>query len=136
MSLFDVFTVTGSAMTAQSLRLNVVASNLANAGDVSGDPNTVYRAREPVFASMLEGQGGGDAVGVRVLGVVERQAPAHARYAPGNPLADAKGYVYTPNVDPIEEMANMISASRSYQDSVQVFDTSKQLLLSTLKLGQ
>ena len=136
MSLFDVFTITGSAMTAQSLRLNVVASNLANAGDVSGDPNTVYRAREPVFASVLEGRGGGDAVGVRVLGVVENQAPARARYAPGNPLADAKGYVYAPNVDPIEEMANMISASRSYQDSVQVFDTSKQLLLSTLKLGQ
>jgi len=141
MSLFKIFDVAGSGMSAQSVRLNTVASNLANANSVSGDPNTVYKAREPVFASVLsQAQGGGTgsdaAVGVRVSGIVEKDAKPIPKYEPANPMADAKGYVYMPAISTPEEMANMISASRSYQNNVEVLNTSKTLLLRTLQLGQ
>jgi len=133
MSLFSVFNVSASAMSAQSLRLNTTASNLANADSVATKPGDVYKAREPVFQQMLEGNGG---VGVRVAGVTQSQAPAVARYEPGNPLANKDGYVYSANVNPVEEMVNMLSASRSYQTNVQVMDTAKTLALRTLQLGQ
>ena len=104
----------------------------------SGSESTVYKSREPVFATVMNNAlGGGDSGGsVRVAGVIESQAPSRKEYAPNNPLADSKGYVYLPNVNVIEEMANMISASRSYQNNVEVLNTSKQLLLSTLSLGK
>jgi len=137
MPLSNIFDIAGSAMSAQSLRLNTVASNLANADSVASSPEQAYRARNPVFSAMMQGMGrNSESVGVRVQGVTESQAPINKQYAPGNPLADATGYIYTTNVNPVEEMANMISASRSYQNSVEVLNTSKQLLLSTLKLGQ
>lgn len=137
MSLFKVFDVAGSAMSAQSVRLNTTASNLANAETVSGSPEEAYRARHPVFAAVMNSLGGKDnATGVKVAGIVESQAPAQPQYAPDHPMADANGYIYTPAVNPVEEMANMISASRSYQNNVAVLDTSKQLLLRTLMLGQ
>ena len=137
MPLSNIFDIAGSAMSAQSLRLNTVASNLANADSVASTPEQAYRARNPVFSAMMQGMGrNSESVGVRVQGVTESQAPINKQYAPGNPLADATGYIYTTNVNPVEEMANMISASRSYQNSVEVLNTSKQLLLSTLKLGQ
>ena len=134
MSLFSIFNIAGSGMSAQSVRLNLTASNLANSESVAGTPEAAYKARHPIFRSVMN-----DALqagGVRTAGVVESQARSEARYAPGNPLADAKGYVYVSNVNPIEEMANMISASQSYQQNVEIMNTSKELLLRTLRLGE
>jgi len=138
MSLFKVFDVAGSAMSAQTVRLNTTASNLANADSVASSTGKTYRAREPVFAAMLNQAGGGDpsAVGVQVKGIVEDQSPLRKEYDPHNPLADKNGYIYRPNVNVVEEMANMISASRSYQSSVDVANTAKQLAMRTLALGQ
>lgn len=137
MSLFNVFDTAASGMLAQSVRLNTTASNLANADSVSSSPATVYRAREPVFAAIQRGLGRDAAtVGVRVDGVTESQQPIGTRYEPGNPMADANGYVYTPNVNPVDELVNMISASRSYQNDVEAMNTAKQMLLKTLTLGQ
>ncbi len=137
MSMFKVFDIAGSAMSAHSLRLNVTASNLANAESVSSSTDQTYRARQPVFAAVLdEAQGNrGEAVKVAVRGVVESQAPLRQQYEPNHPLADENGYVYLPNVNVVEEMANMISASRSYQSSVEVVNVAKQLALKTLQLG-
>ena len=135
MSLFSVFDIAGTGMTAQSLRLNVTASNLANAQNVSGDPKDVYRARHPIFrASPLDFQS--QLASVRVLGVTESQAEANQRYQPGHPAADDAGMVYSSNVNAVEEMANMISASRSYQGNLEIVNTSKELLIRTLSLGQ
>jgi len=139
MSMFKVFDIAGSAMSAQSLRLNVTASNLANANSVSSSIDQTYRARQPVFAAMLNeaGQAGTqDAVGVQVRGIVESQAPLQQQYSPDHPMADENGYVYMPNVNVVEEMANMISASRSYQTNVEVVNTAKQLMMRTLTMGQ
>jgi len=137
MSLFNVFDVSGSAMSAQSVRLNTVASNLANADSVASSPEEVYKARQPVFSAVLDSMNpNAAAAGVRVDGIVEHQADPIAKYDPGNPLANEKGYVYMPNISTVEEMANMISASRSYQNSVEVMTTSKQLLMRTLQMGQ
>ncbi len=136
MSLFNIFGVAGSAMSAQSVRLNVVASNLANADSAASSTDQTYRARIPVFSAVMTRFGDPTAVGVRVAGVVQSDAPLRSRYAPGNPLADKNGYIHLPNVNVIEQMADMISASRTYQDNVQVLNTSKQLLLNTLRLGQ
>ena len=135
MALFDVFDLAGSGMRAQSLRLNVTSSNLANAENVATNPEEAYRARHPVFSSFMVGNGA-ESTGVRVLGIVESSAPAVQRYQPDHPLADEKGYVYTTNVNPIEEMVNMLSASRSFQSNVEVLNTTKDLLLGTLRLGQ
>ncbi len=142
MSSFKIFDIAGSGLSAQSVRLNTVASNLANADSVSGDPSTVYKARHPVFQAVqqqLLGAAGTDnqsESSVRVAGIVESQAAPQMRYDPGNPLANAQGNVYAPNVNVIEEMTDMISASRAYQDNVEVMNTSKDLMLATLKLGQ
>lgn len=137
MSLFRVFDIAGSALSAQSVRLNTVASNLANAESAASSTGETYRARHPVFAAVLEQAGeDGAAAEVRVLGIVESQAPLRREHRPDHPLADAEGYVHLPNVNAIEEMANMISASRSFQANVEVINTSKQLLLRTLTLGQ
>jgi flagellar basal-body rod protein FlgC len=141
-SLFKVFDVAGSGMAAQSLRLNTVASNLANADSVSSSPDTAYRAREPLFAALRQqaiGQAAGDAQdaqGVRTLGITESQNPVQARYEPGNPMADASGYVYGSNVNPVDELVNMISASRTYQNNVEIMNSAKQLMLKTLDLGK
>ena len=139
MSLFNIFEIAGSAMSAQSVRLNTTASNLANAETVGSSEETTYRARQPVFAAMLKamhGESEATGAGVRVLGITEDQATLQQRYAPDNPLANAEGYVFMPNVNPVDEMVNMISASRSYQNNVEVLNTSKQMLLATLRLGQ
>ena len=140
MSLFKIFDISSSALHAQSVRLNTTASNLANADSASSSIDQTYRARKPVFAAMLEDAGGagpGTAqAGVRVLGVVESDAPLRREYQPGHPLADDEGYVFLPNVNTVDEMADMISASRNYQSNVEVLNTSKQLLLRTLTLGE
>lgn len=137
MSLFNIFDIAGSAMNAQSLRLNLTASNLANADSVSSSEDKTYRARHPVFAAVLDALRDGDAgAGVKVLGVVESQSPLRREYRPDHPLADKDGYIHMPNVNTVEEMANMISASRSYQTNAEVINTSKQMLIRTLTLGQ
>jgi flagellar basal-body rod protein FlgC len=138
MSLFRVLDVAGSALGAQTVRLNLVASNLANADAVSSSVDRTYRARHPVFASLYDPESlEADApVGVAVAGVMESAAPLRADYRPEHPLADAEGYVYRPNVNVVEELADMISASRSYETSVEVINASKQLLARTLSLGQ
>jgi flagellar basal-body rod protein FlgC len=136
MSSFKAFDIAGSGMAAQSVRLNTTASNLANADSVASDPNNVYRAKHPVFEAVQAGLRNESNAAVQVTAIYESQAPANQRYEPGNPLADATGYVYAPNVNVIEEMVNMISASRTYQNNVEVMNTSKDLLLATLRLGQ
>ena len=141
MSTFKAFDIAGSGMAAQSVRLNTTASNLANAESVSGDPNRVYKARHPIFEAVraqlsTAGAAPESQPAVRVRGIYESTAPASQRYEPGNPMADANGYVFAPAVNVVEEMVNMISASRSYQNNVEVMNTSKDLLLATLRLGQ
>ncbi|MBS0378658.1 MAG: flagellar basal body rod protein FlgC [Proteobacteria bacterium] len=140
MSSFKVFDIAGSGLSAQSVRLNTVASNLANADSVSGDASTVYKARHPVFqavhAAMSAGHNAQASAAVKVSGIVESNAQPTVRHDPGNPLADAQGNVYAPNVNVIEEMTDMISASRAYQNDVEVMSTAKDLMLATLKLGQ
>jgi flagellar basal-body rod protein FlgC len=135
MSLLQVFDIAGSALTAQSQRLNVVASNLANAESAISADGRPYKARQVVFsATRLHSQAAG--MGVRVSSIVEDPAPARLVYDPKNPLADAKGYVTMPNVNVVEEMTNMISASRAYQINLDMMNTAKTLLLRTLALGQ
>lgn len=137
MGLFNVFDVAGSAMNAQSVRMNVTASNLANAGSVSGDPENVYRAKHPVFSTFSQSLAAQDGVaGVRIDGVVESGAPLQLHYQPDHPEADADGNVYATNVNTIEEMVNMMSASRSYKNNVEILNTTKDLLLQTLSLGR
>ncbi len=137
MSLFNVFDVAGTAMNAQSIRLNVTASNLANAGSAHGDAEQVYRARQPVFATYAGafGEQAGIA-GVRLEGVVENDSPLRMQYQPDHPDADADGNVYLTNVNTVEEMVNMMSASRAYQNNVETINTTKDLLLQTLALGR
>lgn len=133
MSLLNVFSIAGSALTAQSARLNAVASNLANADSVVGADGQPYRAKQVVFkATPVEGGG----IGVRVTQVVESAAPLRMMYDPKNPAADGQGYVAMPNVNVVDEMVNMISASRSYQNNVEVMNTAKSLLQKTLAIGQ
>ncbi len=137
MSLFGVFDVAGSAMNAQSVRMNVTASNLANAGSVGGDPDKVYHARQPVFSTFGESLMNQTGIaGVRIDGVVESPTPLQQIYQPDHPEADADGNVYATNVNTIEEMVNMISASRSYKNNVEMINTTKDLLLQTLSLGR
>ena len=134
MSLFKVFDISGSALRAQTVRLNTTASNMANIDSISSSTATTYRSRQPVFAAQLDAAED-EVAGVDVLGIVESQAPLRREYRPDHPLADSQGYVNLPNVNPVEEMANMISASRSYQSNLEVLNTSKQMLLRTLTLG-
>jgi len=138
MSLFNVFNITGSGMSAQSMRLNTTASNIANADSVSSSIDETYRARHPVFAAAMQKAADGQdaSVGVQVLGIVESNKPLNVEYAPGHPMADKEGYIYKPNVNVIEEMTNMISASRSYQTNVQLAESAKNMLNKTLQLGQ
>jgi len=137
MSLFRIFDIAGSGMSAQALRLNTTASNISNAQSVSSSVNETYRARYPVFsanfADVLDDE---TSVGVKVDGIIESQSPLRKEYEPNHPKADSDGYVYYPNVNPVEEMANMISASRSFESNVEVLNTSKQMLLRTLSLGE
>ena len=140
MSSFKSFDIAGSGMAAQSVRLNTTASNLANADSVSTTAAGVYKPRHPIFeavrAQLATTGSSQPQPAVRVRGIYESTAPASQRYEPGNPLADTNGYVYAPAVNVVEEMVNMISASRSYQNNVEVMNTSKDLLLATLRLGQ
>ena len=133
MSLSNIFSIAGSALTAQSARLNAVASNQANADSLVGDDGQPYRAKQVVFrATTVEGGG----IGVRVTDVVESAAPLRMMYDPANPAANVRGYVEMPNVNVVDEMVNMISASRSYQNNAEVMNTAKSLMQKTLAIGQ
>ena len=134
MSIFNMFHVAGSALTAQSVRLNAVASNMANADSITSADGSPYRAKQVVFEAVP--MGNESAQGVRVKQVVESAAPPRVIYDPKNPAANADGYVSMPNVDAVEEMVNMISASRSYQSNADVMNTAKTLLTRTLAMGQ
>jgi flagellar basal-body rod protein FlgC len=138
MTALKIFDIAGSGMNAQSMRLNLVASNISNANTVSSSLEETYKSRQPIFAAELINQI--DKLNapskVNVLGVVESQAPPVMEYEPNHPMADAEGYIYKPNVNTVEEMANMMSASRSYQNNVEVLDTAKQMILQTLRMGQ
>lgn len=134
MSLSTIFEIAGSALTAQSHRLNTVASNLANADSVSSADGGPYRARQVVFSAVPVGAG--EAAGVRVTGVVDSAAPLRLVFDPAHPAAGTDGYVSMPNVNLVEEMVNMISASRSYQNGVDVMNTARTLMQKTLQLGQ
>jgi flagellar basal-body rod protein FlgC len=137
MSIFKIFDTAASGMSAQTLRLNLVASNMANADAISSSVDETYRARQPVFQTILD-QFNPDGVsqGVRMAGVVESQAPLIQEHAPDHPMANEDGYIFRSNVNMVEEMANMLSASRSYQNNVEVANSAKQLLLATLRMGQ
>jgi len=147
MSLASVFNIAGTGMSAQSTRLNTISSNIANADTVSSSVDQTYRARHPVFATVFQqsmGDGSGSLFaeqdqagsGVQVLGVVEDQSSLVPRYEPNHPAADEGGYVYYPNVNVVEEMADMISASRAFQTNVEMMNTAKQMLQRVLTLGQ
>jgi flagellar basal-body rod protein FlgC len=135
MSLSKIFDVAGSAVSAQSQRLNVVASNLANADTVAGPDGAAYKARQVVFQTIMLGAQNSSA-GVRVSTVGEDQTPGRRVHDPKHPSADAEGYVTYSNVNPVEEMVNMISASRSYQNNIEVMNTARSLLMKTLQIGQ
>ncbi len=135
MSLFNIFAISSSAMAAQSTRLNTVASNIANADSTPVAGGAVYRSKQVVFQAIP--QGGYDGLaGVEVSGIVESNAPSRSIFNPGHPLADGQGYVEMPNVNVVEEMVNMLSASRSYQTNVEIMNTAKTMLQKTLALGQ
>ncbi len=137
MSLFSVFDISGSALQAQTIRMNTTSSNLANANSISSSTGQTYKARHPVFAPIMDAFGEDEVnVGVRVAGIVESKAPLRKEFNPDHPQADAQGFIHLPNVNVVEEMANMISASRSYQTNVEVMNNAKQMLLKTLALGQ
>lgn len=144
MGLYNVFDIAGSSMSAQSVRLNTVASNLANADVVSSTQAGAYRSRQPVFAAVMDALNGaeqngaaqGQTSGVRIAGIVEDKAVARKEYQPEHPMANKEGYIFKSNVNTIEEMTNMMAASRSYQNNVEVLNTSKQLLLKTLNMGR
>ena len=144
MSLDAIFSIAGSGLNAQSLRLNTTASNMANAESAASSIDQTYRARHPVFTTAFNQANGNllmgspDEVegGVQVLGIVESDAPLQQRYEPNHPLANGDGYVFYPNVNVVEEMANMISASRSYQTNVEVMNSAKQMMQRVLTIGQ
>ena len=136
MSLFRIFNIAGAGMNAQTVRQNVTASNIANADNVSGEQDSADRARQPVFSSFTDAMDRNQNPSVRVMGIVESQADIATRYAPDHPNANDEGYVFSSNVNAIEEMVNMLSASRSYQNNIEVLNTSKELMMRTLSMGQ
>ncbi|MFT5502421.1 MAG: flagellar basal-body rod protein FlgC [Gammaproteobacteria bacterium] len=135
MGLLSNFNISGSAVSAQSSRLNTTASNLANAETVASSEELAYRARQPVFKAFMADATKAGEVGVQMLGIFESDAGIARRFEPGHSQADDQGYIYVSNVNPVEEMANMLSASRSYQNNIEVMSTSRDLLLRTLSLG-
>lgn len=134
MSTGSIFDVAGSGMQAQSTRLNTIASNLANAENMSSDPAKVYKPREPMFSVKAMGDDN-SMMGVGVDSIVESTVPPMKRYEPGHPMADKDGYVYAPDIDPVAQMVNLISASRSFQANVEVLNTAKELTLATLNMN-
>jgi flagellar basal-body rod protein FlgC len=136
MALFKIFDIAGSSMSAQSVRLNTTASNLANAGNVATTPEDAYRGKHPVFQTMMNDAMDASSTGVSVRNIIESEVAPTRVYEPGHPMSDSDGYIYMSNVNTMDEMIELISASRSYQNSVEVLNTSKQLMLKTLNVGR
>lgn len=140
MAMFSrIFEISGAGMAVQSRRLQAVASNLANANNISGDPDKVYKARTLKFAAVYDefkGDTGNSAVGVRVSQIIQSNAPAVRLYEPSNPLADKDGYVYKSNVNAVDEIVNMMEASKAYRNNVEVLNTIKQLMTATIRMGE
>ena len=137
MSSFSIFDIAGSGMNAQNLRMNLVASNMANVDAVSSSMEQTYRSRQPVFRALMDDfQQDAPATGVQMVGVVESQAPLVREFAPDHPMANEEGYIFKPNVNAVEEMANMISASRAYQGNVEVLNAARQMMSATINLGR
>jgi len=134
MSLFDSMDIASTALSAQTTRINTIASNMANANTVASSAEETYVARAPIFQAVLEGEA--DQLGVRVKGVEDVGMEARREFQPNHPLADENGFIYSPDIDTATEMANMMSASRSFQSAIEVINTSKQLALRTLTLGK
>ena len=138
MSLFDAMDIAGSSLSAQTMRLNSIASNMANANTVASSPEDTYRARTPLFKAVLETQLASDRsqMGVQIDRMEEVGGDPRAEFNPGHPLADEEGYIYRPNIDVATEMVNMMQASRSFQNSIEAINTAKQLAMRTLTLGK
>ena len=139
MSDLKIFDIAGSGLQAQTMRMNLVASNMANADAVSSSLNEVYKSRQPFFKTIMQGFSGQTnpgSAGVQVAGVVESKQPVFPEYAPNHPLANEEGYIFRSNVNTVEEMANMISASRSFQNNIEVINSSKRMLTSIINLGK
>ncbi len=139
--MFAIFDIAGAGMSAQSIRLNTTASNMANAESAASSPESAYKAKHPVFAQVMNALNEDSFidesnVSVQVMGIVESDAPTRMKYEPNNPMSDDNGYIHLPNVNIVEEMANMISASRAYQNNAQMLNTAKQLMQRTLQMGQ
>jgi len=136
MSMFPTLDISATGMHAQTVRLNTTASNMANVDSISSNADQTYRGKQPVFETILDEQSGQPKGGVRVKEVVENQAPLKMEYSPNHPMANDEGYIYRPNVNVVEEMANMMSAQRSFETNVEVLNTSKQLILRTIQMGK
>lgn len=137
MANMKIFDIAASGMSAQNLRMNLVASNLANVDAVSSSSDTTYKARQPVFQAVMDQLNTTDGTAqVKMAGVVESDAPLLSEYSPNHPMADENGYIYRPNINTMEEMANMISASRAYQNNVEVVNTAKQMMTAIINLGR
>ena len=135
MSNLPIFDVAGSALQAQSVRMSTIASNLSNADSLAGSPEAVYKPLEPIFQAVTSRQDP-RLTGVQVKEITQSEAPPLQRYEPDHPLADAQGYVYSPNIDPVAQMVNLISTSRNYQAGVEMLTTAKELTLATLSMGR
>ena len=134
--MFPTLDISATGMHVQTIRLNTIASNMANADSISSNSNATYRSKQPVFETIMNQETGQPVGGVKIRDIVESEAPPIMEYNPNHPMADAEGYIYRPNVNTVEEMANMLNASRSYESNIEVMNTSKQLLMRTIQLGQ
>jgi len=138
MSIGNIFGIAGTALNAQMTRLNATASNLANADTVAGSDAEAFRAKRPVFKALLTQEmthaGAPHVGGVKIDHMTQTDTPIQPIYDPSNPLADANGYVYPSNVNEVTEMVEMMAASRSYQNNVEVVNTARQLMMRTLEI--
>jgi flagellar basal-body rod protein FlgC len=134
--MFNILDISATGLHAQTVRLNTIASNMANVDSVSSNKEDTYRSKQPVFQTILNGAKNEPTGGVRIKEIVESQEPLKMEYSPNHPMANGEGYIFRPNVNIVEEMANMMSASRSYETNIEVMNTSKQLLLRTIQLGK
>ncbi len=136
MSMFPTLDISATGMHVQTVRLNTIASNMANVDSISSNSDETYRSKQPVFKTILNEETGRPAGGVMIDDIVESEAPAIMEYSPNHPMADEDGYIFRPNVNVVEEMANMMDASRTYETNIEVMNTTKQILLKTIQMGK
>lgn len=136
MSMFPGLDISATGMHVQTIRLNTIASNMANVDSISSNAGETYRSKQPVFKTIMNDETGRPSGGVKIEEIVESQAPLKMEYNPSHPMANKDGYIFRPNVNVVEEMANMLDASRTYDTNIEVMNTAKQLLLRTIQLGK